>query len=63
VKIIIIKRIIGMCLSCDFKLTFCRDGNWGVECQKENREVKDPTNIPSWCPLEDCKEADHETPA
>jgi len=32
------------------------------KCSKTKRIIKDIWGFPSWCPLEDYKEADHENP-
>ena len=37
--------------------------SYGMDNPPPSREIKNINTIPSWCSLEDYKEADHEAPA
>ena len=51
------------CMECPYRKwrNISHSSEWYCEICLEI--ITDVTNIPSWCPLEDYKEADHEKPA
>jgi len=62
-KILILKTV-SCCRNCPHRVEFfdyrAKTKKDKMKCFKTKRRIRQMLSIPSWCPLEDYKEADHE---